>query len=121
MRPLRTPRRSRRAALGAALVLLLLVAPPALAHPQPPRAPNTPGSPPAGHRSATFAPARPAFSSPTAWTNRTAGVEPSPRWGAMAAYDAADGYLVVFGGIGNSHGALRDTWTWANGKWTDRT
>ncbi|HZY93096.1 MAG TPA: hypothetical protein VFG07_10050 [Thermoplasmata archaeon] len=38
---------------------------------------------------------------------------PSPRFGPSLAYDAADRYLVLFGGVG-----LGDTWKFSGGRWT---
>jgi PKD repeat protein len=57
------------------------------------------------------------------WSNRTAFLVPSPpaRWGAMMTYDALDGYLLLFGGMGTNHQALRDTWTYSNGAWHNIT
>ena len=42
---------------------------------------------------------------------------PSPRTGATMAYDASDGYVILFGG-GNAKGGLHDTWKFRNGQWT---
>jgi PKD repeat protein len=39
----------------------------------------------------------------------------------MMVYDAADRYLVLFGGLADRGGALSDTWTYANGNWTNLT
>ncbi|HUI38979.1 MAG TPA: hypothetical protein VLY85_05040, partial [Thermoplasmata archaeon] len=57
------------------------------------------------------------------WVNRTAqlGVAPSARFGAMSAYDAADGALLLFGGTGVGHQVLRDTWTYVDGVWHNIT
>ncbi len=53
------------------------------------------------------------------WSNVTSGTSPAPRWGAAMAYDAADGYVVLFGGQGSTlTGALGDTWTFSGGTWT---
>lgn len=54
------------------------------------------------------------------WTNitATAGHAPSPRDGAAMAYDAKDGYVVLFGG-GSPSGGLGDTWTFSGGKWAE--
>ncbi|MCI4318842.1 MAG: hypothetical protein L3K23_01750 [Thermoplasmata archaeon] len=60
------------------------------------------------------------------WTNvtgpgtSTAPVGPSPRAAPSMTYDAADGYVVLFGGSGPtlSSGYLNDTWTYLNGAWT---
>ncbi|HEV2317051.1 MAG TPA: kelch repeat-containing protein [Thermoplasmata archaeon] len=42
---------------------------------------------------------------------------PSDREGAGLAYDATDGYVVLFGGYGN-HGFLGDTWRFVADNWT---
>ncbi|HEY1197844.1 MAG TPA: kelch repeat-containing protein [Thermoplasmata archaeon] len=53
------------------------------------------------------------------WSNVTSGTSPAPRWGAAIAYDAADGYVVLFGGQGSTlSGALADTWKFSGGAWT---
>jgi len=54
-----------------------------------------------------------------AWTNLTGAVaiNPTARYGAAMAYDARDGYVVMFGGNAAS-GALGDTWTFEFGRWT---
>ena len=112
---------------GAALLLVVLLAvgwvPSGAPGSAPPRALLGFGhrADPSAALAAFTAGAPPPSSSP--WVNRTlgSGPVPPPRWGAMAAYDASDGYLVLYGGIGNSHGALKDTWTWADGRWTNRT
>lgn len=41
---------------------------------------------------------------------------PMPRAGASAAYDAANGTIVMFGGA-NRSGVLSETWTWDGGGW----
>jgi len=53
------------------------------------------------------------------WTNLTdsIGVTPAARYGAGMAYDARDGYVVMFGGMSAS-GVLGDTWTYEYGRWT---
>jgi Kelch motif len=45
------------------------------------------------------------------WTNVTHGAHPSPRSNAVMAYDAADGYLLLFGGETDSGSPLGDSWT----------
>lgn len=52
----------------------------------------------------------------TAWKNATGSGGPSPRADAGMAYDAADRYLLLTGGLG-SGGFLKDTWKFANGAW----
>ncbi len=56
------------------------------------------------------------------WTNITASLPtaPAPRYGMAMAYDAADGYIVAFGGATSSGSAYGDTWTF-NGTWNDIT
>jgi hypothetical protein len=51
------------------------------------------------------------------WSNITPTVSPSPRSSAVFADDPADGYSVLFGGIG-PNGTTNQTWTFANGTWT---
>jgi hypothetical protein len=62
-------------------------------------------------------------SSTLAWSQVLSPSSPSPRyWGAMA-YDPADGYEVLFGGLSAEDLAvsLEDTWTYADGVWTNIT
>ncbi len=53
------------------------------------------------------------------WTNLTSllAVAPSPRQGSVLVDDAADGYLLLFGGRGAS-GVLNDAWRFSGGTWT---
>jgi hypothetical protein len=62
------------------------------------------------------------------WTERFPAVSPSPRLSAAMAYDAADGYVVLFGGCGvvlastaSCPPALNDTWTYRGGAWNNIT
>ncbi len=56
------------------------------------------------------------------WTNVTGSSGPSSRIGAMMAYDATDGYVLLFGGENTtSHVFLDDTWTYHAGVWTNIT
>lgn len=62
------------------------------------------------------------------WTQLHPAVSPSPRDFAAMAYDAADGYVVLFGGCGVVYAsnascppALNDTWTYRGGVWTNIT
>ncbi len=63
------------------------------------------------------------------WTNisATLSVAPIPRESALMAYDAADGYILLFGGYtsisvpGSCSGALNDTWIFQRGAWTQIT
>jgi hypothetical protein len=55
------------------------------------------------------------------WTNVTASVGPAPpaRWYGGLTYDATQGYVLLFGGWGESSGALlNDTWSYVGGNWT---
>ncbi|MCI4360098.1 MAG: PKD domain-containing protein, partial [Thermoplasmata archaeon] len=56
------------------------------------------------------------------WANLTGsvGYPPSARYAAGMTYDARDGYVVLFGGMGAT-GALGDTWTFQYGRWTQVT
>jgi len=51
------------------------------------------------------------------WTQLTPTVTPSPRGEAGIAYDAAAGYVLLFGGTGPT-GNLNDTWNYSGGTWT---
>ncbi|MDE1820192.1 MAG: PKD domain-containing protein [Euryarchaeota archaeon] len=53
------------------------------------------------------------------WTNLSAGLStaPSPRYGAMMTYDAADGYLLLVGGSNSSVRGLNDVWVFSNDQW----
>lgn len=61
------------------------------------------------------------------WTNITTsvGTPPPPRVSPSIAYDAADGYVVLFGGITLAGGSylddLSDTWSYSAGHWTNLT
>lgn len=58
------------------------------------------------------------------WTPAaTTGPAPSPRWRQAMAYDATDGYVVLFGGADNlsTPTAFSDTWKFVGGAWTDIT
>src|SRR3989475_193348 len=59
------------------------------------------------------------------WTLLTTSIpSPSPRVGASMTYDAADGYVVLFGGAIDtsiSPGLLGDTWKFQGGVWTNIT
>jgi hypothetical protein len=51
----------------------------------------------------------------------TAANSPSARWGASLAYDASDGYVLLFGGRSIQGGLLNDTWTYSAGTWKNIT
>jgi PKD domain/Galactose oxidase, central domain len=57
------------------------------------------------------------------WTNLTSAINvaPSPRWQPGFTYDAADGYILLFGGQTPTGVVLNDTWSFVGGKWTNRT
>jgi hypothetical protein len=64
------------------------------------------------------------------WSFLPTTSSPSPRWGAALTWDAADGYLLLFGGCAQhtvrgvnpdacaNRGALNDTWAFRGGVWT---
>ena len=47
------------------------------------------------------------------------GVTPPPTESASAAYDAADGYVMMFGGEDVSSATLATTWTFTRGNWSE--
>ncbi|MDE1820107.1 MAG: PKD domain-containing protein [Euryarchaeota archaeon] len=51
------------------------------------------------------------------WTQISPATPPPPRYQMGAAYDAQDGYVLLFAG-GGPPGYLGDTWTFASGSWT---
>lgn len=56
------------------------------------------------------------------WTQvATAGIEPSERQSPAMVYDAADGYVLYFGGGWGGGTSAADTWTFANNTWTNIT
>jgi PKD domain-containing protein/galactose oxidase-like protein len=56
------------------------------------------------------------------WTNVTAlGPQPPARAFAAMAYDSHDSYVLLFGGRGAGGVALNDSWSFANGVWTNVT
>src|SRR3989454_4349898 len=61
------------------------------------------------------------------WTNVTTSSGPPPRLFTTMAYDAVDGYGVLFGGVSSNptvfpfSGTLGDTWKFAEGSWTNIT
>ncbi len=55
------------------------------------------------------------------WTNRTGSVTGAlPETGFQGAYDATDGYVLYYGGVGSCTGPSA-TWTYRGGVWTDIT
>jgi hypothetical protein len=59
------------------------------------------------------------------WTNLSGavGLAPSARWGEGLAYDARDGYVVLFGGCRNlaCTEVVNDTWIYAQDRWANVT
>jgi PKD repeat protein len=56
------------------------------------------------------------------WNNVTGAVGPGPvLTSATMAYDAADGYVVLFGGQNGGGVPVNQTWTYSNGAWTNLT
>ncbi len=55
---------------------------------------------------------------PRSWVEIFPSVSPSPRAFVAMAYDATDGYVVLFGGMSGTGAALGDTWTFTGGIWT---
>jgi PKD domain/Galactose oxidase, central domain len=91
----------------------------------PPRPPSAPFSTSTGEPGPAFvrsAPVGPRTVFPPAeWANLTAfePVSPRARGNPGIAYDAADGYVVLFGGLNTAVGALGDTWILRNGTWSN--
>jgi hypothetical protein len=54
------------------------------------------------------------------WTQLHPALSPPARYYASLTYDAADGYLLLFGG-NSSNGFLNDTWSFVHGAWTNQT
>lgn len=52
------------------------------------------------------------------WAEQFPSVSPSPRYGAQMAFDAALGYVVLFGGDNANGVALADTWVWTGSNWS---
>src|SRR5437773_7108391 len=53
------------------------------------------------------------------WTQINPPISPPARVDAASASDAADGYIVMFGGVGaGTNNILADTWTFRGGTWT---
>jgi hypothetical protein len=56
------------------------------------------------------------------WENATTSTSPDPRYQAVMTYDAADGYVVLFGGSSvawASKSSTNDTWVYQNGSWRE--
>ncbi len=57
-----------------------------------------------------------------AWTDLSTSISPPGRYGGGMTWDAADGYLVLFGGHDYPSGTTyNDTWTFVHGAWTGLT
>ena len=52
-----------------------------------------------------------------AWISQTVGPSPSPRRGAMMAYDPSEGAVILFGGS-NGSAYFNDTWMFRHGSWS---
>jgi hypothetical protein len=53
------------------------------------------------------------------WTQLSPGSSPPARYAAMMTWDAADGYMLLFGGYDSSSAVIyNDTWTFVHGTWT---
>src|SRR6202035_4258822 len=52
------------------------------------------------------------------WTQKSPPTSPSPRSGAVMAYDQATGDIVLFGGYDHNGASLGDTWIWNGTTWT---
>jgi chitodextrinase len=82
-------------------------------------APETASSSPVSHE-----PAGTGATGGYRWTNASyvvGPVAPSYRSGSQMAWDASDGYVLLFGGFSASGAAESDTWTYLNGTWTNIT
>lgn len=55
------------------------------------------------------------------WTQQSPASSPAARQGAMMAYDAAHGQVVLFGGLSTSGKPMNDTWIWNGSNWTQRS
>jgi hypothetical protein len=55
------------------------------------------------------------------WTQELPAHNPAARYGHAMAYDAAQGKVVLFGGVDSSADYLSDTWVWNGTDWTLET
>ncbi|MCI4336128.1 MAG: PKD domain-containing protein [Thermoplasmata archaeon] len=99
-------------------LVVALTAPTLLAHTGPSTAPGAPLAAPS-HLTVAAA----AVSGNASWVSLTPVAGPSPllRSAAALAYDASDGYTVLFGGCNRHVCPLADTWKYQNGLWTNLT
>jgi carboxypeptidase family protein/phosphoesterase family protein/galactose oxidase-like protein len=65
-----------------------------------------------------FSEAKPLPVVPYGWTQVAGGQSPSARSDGAMTYDAADGYILLFGGHGSTS-LLSDTWTYQSGAWNE--
>lgn len=56
----------------------------------------------------------------TTWSFRP-GMDPGPLLGEQMAYDAADGYVLLYGGLNSSNVVSDYTYAWFAGNWTNLT
>lgn len=56
----------------------------------------------------------------TGWSRAGVQAGPSARFGALATYDPIRRNVVLFGGQGNSHQLLTDTWIWNGSLWASQ-
>lgn len=113
------------AALG--IVLMLLVPSGLVGATSPPALPGAPlpGAAPVAlidtrEALASLTASSPRTMVPDPWHNLSENASPSPREGEALVYDPAEGYVLLFGGATGA-GAQHDTWTFANGRWTNLT
>lgn len=55
------------------------------------------------------------------WAPANSALNPPARYAAAMAYDPIDGYVLLFGGLGNGYGSFNDTWSFSHGQWINRT
>src|SRR5713226_6034107 len=65
--------------------------------------------------------ATPTVSVASGWTNLTTSVAPPRKSWASMAFDAADGYVVLFGGFSPTAEPTSGTWIFADGRWLNIT
>jgi PKD repeat protein len=112
-------------AIGVSVLLLVVLAPVGATGPR--TAPGVPAglSPGVLHGSASSVPRSSVRAAPhgalsTGWTLVGSNIGPSRGTPALA-YDAADGYVLAFGGGGDVGASYNDTWTYSAGTWTNIT
>jgi PKD repeat protein len=65
-------------------------------------------------------PASPNVNSTVHWVSLSPKAAPTPRWAMSMVWDAADGYVLGYGGT-NGGSPFNDTWKYANRNWTPLT